>query len=414
MIILTHPTGNANLRAIAASLNAAKQLETFHTSIATFPGNVWDKIGRLPAMNDFSRRSFSEDLRTLTKQHPWRELGRMVANKTGLKSLSKHEHGTFSVDKVYQVLDRKVAATIPTSKGIKAVYAYEDGALATFKEAKKRGIKCIYDLPIAYWETKSQLIQEEVERHPEWASTMMGSIKDSAAKLARKTQELELADVVVGPGSFVMDSLPDWASNKHQIVAPFGSPPLNAGPGITKKHRQEGPLKVLFVGSLTQRKGLADLFAAMQLLDPTQVQLIVLGGLRQPLEFYKKIFPNFVYEPTRPHKEVLKLMASCDVFCLPSIVEGRALVMQEAMSQGLPVIITPNTGGADLAIHEETGFLVPIRSPEGIAKSIQWFIDHRSAIPRMSLRAQEHSANYTWAAYGDTVVQEIEQYLATV
>ena len=99
-------------------------------------------------------------------------------------------------------------------------------------------------------------------------------------------------------------------------------------------------------------------------------------------------------------------MADCDLFCLPSIAEGRALVMQEAMSQGLPIIITPNTGGADLVVPGETGFLVPIRSPEAIADRIQWFVDNRREIPRMGEAARAHAAKYTWETYAGMVVSE--------
>ena len=73
-------------------------------------------------------------------------------------------------------------------------------------------------------------------------------------------------------------------------------------------------------------------------------------------------------------------MRTCDIFCLPSIVEGRALVIQEAMSQGLPIIITANTGAEDLVVAEETGFLVPIRNAEAIAEKINWFITNRTKI----------------------------------
>lgn len=336
----------------------------------------------------------------------------MVAKKGVFSKLAKHETGPFSVDGVYHALDRRVAAAIAKAPAnTTAVYAYEDGALAAFTAAKKAGIACIYDLPIAYWETKQRLMQEEAERLPLWAPTLGGSINDSQEKLDRKTQELELADVVVGPGSFVMDSLPAWASDKHRIVSPFGSPGVPSTATLPIKPTDR-PLRVLFVGSMTQRKGLADLFAAMKLLDPKQVELIVLGSQLVSHSFYQEQCHNFTYASTRPHAEVLKLMASCDVFCLPSIAEGRALVMQEAMSQGLPVIITANTGGADLVIPDETGFLVPIRSPEAIASSIQWFVDNREEIPRMGKVARRHSARYTWSAYGDTVVNEMMDYLA--
>ena len=100
-------------------------------------------------------------------------------------------------------------------------------------------------------------------------------------------------------------------------------------------------------------------------------------------------------------------MRSCDVFCLPSIVEGRALVMQEAMSQGLPLIITPNTGGEDLVIEGRTGFLVPLRSPQTIAQKLSWFLDNREAIPDMGIMAKEHAAKYTWKDYAQKIVDAV-------
>ena len=130
-----------------------------------------------------------------------------------------------------------------------------------------------------------------------------------------------------------------------------------------------------------------------------------------PIEFYQKELPEFTYLPNRPHEQVLSLMRSCDVFCLPSIVEGRALVMQEAMSQGLPLIITPNTGGEDLIIEGHTGFLVPIRSAEAIAEKLNWFLENRSKIPAMGRMAQKHATKYSWEGYGSKIVSALSDFL---
>jgi glycosyltransferase involved in cell wall biosynthesis len=100
-------------------------------------------------------------------------------------------------------------------------------------------------------------------------------------------------------------------------------------------------------------------------------------------------------------------MQSCDIFCLPSLVEGRALVMQEAMSQGLPIIITPNTGGEDLIISGCTGFLVPIRNPEAIAQKINWFIDNKCRIAKMSKKAKNHALKYSWENYAETICKSL-------
>ena len=249
---------------------------------------------------------------------------------------------------------------------------------------------------------------EEALRLPGWAPTLKGGIQDSPKKLERKTQELQLADIVVGPSSFVEDSLPGWAKEKKIIMAPFGSP--EPAPQQEKNSRTDftKPLRVLFVGSMSQRKGLGDLFAAMRLLNRLDIELVVMGSPEAPMEFYRKEYPHFTYEAGRPNAQVLELMRTCDVFCLPSIVEGRALVMQEAMSQRLPLIITPNTGGADLIQQDgSTGFLIPIRSPEAIAEKLTWLLHNRAAVVEMGIHAQLHAAAYTWKKYGDSIINTL-------
>jgi glycosyltransferase involved in cell wall biosynthesis len=96
---------------------------------------------------------------------------------------------------------------------------------------------------------------------------------------------------------------------------------------------------------------------------------------------------------------------------LPSIVEGRALVMQEAMSQGLPIIITPNTGGADLIIEGETGFLVPIRNASLIADKINWFFENKNQLNHMGENAQKHASKYTWENYAKIIIDDLKQIL---
>ena len=89
-------------------------------------------------------------------------------------------------------------------------------------------------------------------------------------------------------------------------------------------------------------------------------------------------------------------------------VEDGSLVMQEAMSQGLPLIITENNGGSDLILEGKTGFLVPIWSPQAIAEKISWFLDNRSMIPEMSNAARRHTAKYTWENYGSIILNSLK------
>ena len=129
-------------------------------------------------------------------------------------------------------------------------------------------------------------------------------------------------------------------------------------------------MRFLFAGALSQRKGLADLFAAMKLVRSPGAELVVMGSPILPMHFYRNQFAGFTHEPPRPHEAVLRLMSSCDVLVLPSILEGRALVQQEAMACGLPLIATRNAGGEDLIVEGETGFLVEPPTPEMLAEKL--------------------------------------------
>lgn len=411
-IFISHPTGNRNVRAVIDSFDRAGMLAGFNTTVAASAASKWLKLLPKSLKQEWLRRSYPK-LSAKVKTRPLLELSRLILPKLGLAAFTRDEYGLASIDAVYRDLDRSFAKSLPDilqEQPFDAVYAYEDGAYETFKMAKHLGLKCIYDLPIAYWETGRRLLLEESKRLPAWSVTLGGGINDSPEKLKRKTKELELADIVVGPGSFVKDSLPEWSRDKKIIMSPFGSPEAGSGSfNVQETKNPKRPLRVLFVGSMGQRKGLGDLFNAVKMFSPNEVELVVLGLPLTSMEFYRSQLATFIYEPGRPHNQVLELMRSCDVFCLPSIVEGRALVMQEAMSQGLPLIITENTGGADLVQDGYTGFLVPIRSPEAIAEKISWFLNNRSAIPSMGNLARQHAATYSWENYGSSIVKQISE-----
>ena len=387
MITVSHPTGNQFVRALLTELHRAGTLDVFFTTISTGSGRRQYDLPR-------------EKIRT----RPFREIVRLAAQRLGARVLTAHETGWASADAVYRDLDKAVARWVAAHPGSGGVYCYEDGALETFRAAKRAGKIAVYELPIAYWETSRQLLLEEAERLPQWEPTLFAT-RDSEEKFGRKSEELAHADLVVCPSRFVRESLPPEARSKC-IVAEFGSP---APPPRTLQHPGGPRLRVLFAGTMSQRKGLADLFAAMKMLGRSDVELVVMGSPVVPLSFYRAEYDAFRYEPTRSHSAVLDLMSACDVLALPSIVEGRALVQQEAMSRGLPLLVTTHAGGEDLIEEGKTGFLVPIRSPSAIAEKIAWFADHRNLLPMMRDAAQQKAASYTWAAYAGKILQAIRR-----
>lgn len=406
MMLLVHPFGNANVRAVLAALDRADRLGKFLTSLGWSNGSPILQALPESLRSEMLRRGYDLPHYKI-KTHPVRESIRLVAEKLGLGGLTKHEVGWASIDRVWNQLDRVAASYLRENHErlkLRGVYAYEDCAAALFESARELGLRRVYDLPIAFWQTARRLLRAEAQRYPDWEPTL-GGTRDSEEKLARKTRELDLAEIVICPSTFVLDSLPEEVRLvKKCVVAPFGSPPKMAD----ESHGTQGrPLRFLFAGALSQRKGLADLFAATKMMKSREAELVVMGSLIAPLQFYRSQFAHFIYEPPRAHAAVLRLMSSCDVLVLPSIVEGRALVQQEAMACGLPLIVTRNAGGEELIIEGETGFLVPAGSPAAIAEKMEWFIENRDRLPGMSAAARAKAAELTWPAYGEKILHAI-------
>ena len=100
-----------------------------------------------------------------------------------------------------------------------------------------------------------------------------------------------------------------------------------------------------------------------------------------------------------------------DVLVLPSLFEGFALVIFEAMSQGLPVIITPTTGGGDIVTDSKEGFIVPIRSSGAITQKLELLITDSNLLTDMSMAAQSKAAEYSWKRYRHNLVKSVKNML---
>ena len=208
------------------------------------------------------------------RRYPWVEIGRLAARQFNLTNLLRHEVGRFSLDAVYRGLDAE-SRPPPSVPDLRGVYAYEDGALASFRKARQLGLSAIYELPIGYWRCYRELMEEEKFLQPEWAVTLQGAA-DSDEKLRRKDEELALATDIVVPSEFVRGTLRKAGPLKARItVLPYGAPAVPSGIQI-ENHATRGKLKVFFVGGLSQRKGLSYLLQAVKRLH-SKVEVTLIG-----------------------------------------------------------------------------------------------------------------------------------------
>ena len=408
--LLAHPTGNQNFRQLGAVLHAHGLLGLTASCLSW---NLDGTLGRLlptGVRGRLSRRSFGPWAAGMATR-PWLEPARLAAQKLGWRGATAHERGWCCVDAVYRDFDQWLARKLPAwqrEHGLDAVYAYEDGALAQFRRAKDLGLRCFYDQPIGHWKAARRLLGEEAERLPEWAATLTGNL-DSTAKLERKDAELAAADVVFAACQFTAETLAasGMPTTTPVVVTPYGAPPP-----ITEEEwaarwtgrAAGGPLRAIFVGGLSQRKGLAEVFAAVRQLRP-HVELTVIG-LPPPgvsCAALQRGLRDCRYLPSLSHAEVLREMRAHDVLLFPSLFEGFGLVILEAMSQGVPVITTRHTGGPEVIRHGEDGFLVPIRDADAIAGLLAGLVRDRARLRDLSRAAWHRSGEFTWESYGAKV-----------
>jgi starch synthase len=397
VILLSHPTANQNVRQTALALAEADLLEEFWTGVNWRENSLLDRLAAIsPRLrNELRRRSFPAELAPFVRSVPGREWGRLAAGQLGWKRLTWDEYGLFSVDAVYRSLDRRVARRVASGLTIKAVYAYDDGALATFRAAREHGIKCIYEHPIISWRVVRQLQREEAELHPEWARTL-GALRDSDEKLLRKDEELALADIVVTASTFARESLARApALTAPVVVIPYGTSLANGRmPSVTAS----GKLRVLFVGALSQAKGLGYLLAAVARLE-REIEFTLIGRRVSPTVPAPSLLDKYRWIPSLPHDELLQEMCRHDVLVLPSLHEGFGMVMTEAMAQGLVVITTPHTAGPDLIDDGVDGFLIPIRSAVAIEEKLALLLREPDRLRTMQEAARRKAHACTWENY---------------
>lgn len=403
---LLHPTGNQNVRAALRGLHRSGLDPVFYTTVA-FPASLCRLVGTVSrrARQELARRVFDEVPAACLRLRPQRELLRQLARRLGLHRLVRHETGFACTDAVYRDLDAWVARRLRrTRRPPHLLYAYEDGALQSFLAARKIGVRRVYELPIAYWRLAQALLGEERQRRPDWAATL-DALSDSRSKLERKDAELAEAELLVVPSSFVVRSLELAPVRPNRVlVVPYGCGVPWHGP--VGRRRADEPLRILFAGTLGQRKGLADLFDALDRLAVPH-ELTLAGPcpwpdcppLRRALERPRRRWLGAV-----PHETLMALMRQHHVLVLPSLIEGLSLVLAEALANALPLVATTHSGAAELVSADGVeGFVVPIRDPDRIADRLTFLYEHEDVRIAMADAARRRAAQLSWRLFEDRI-----------
>jgi glycosyltransferase involved in cell wall biosynthesis len=412
-VVISHSVLNANVRHAVIALSEAGLLHSLHTTI-----NTTAIASRLPdgrIRRQLERRSLPVNLHGPVIGHPVPEILRLAARSLPEQLVTSAWKRRHSIDAVSRAVDRAAATSLGGSQ-VTGVYAYEDGALEQFKRARSLGLATVYDLPIGYWREHKRIIEEETLRRPEWSGTM-NILRDSPEKLRRKDAELSLADAVVVASSYTRSTLnshPSPSLLDRATVIPYGFPPVlprgrERQASDLLRIRSTGTLRVLFIGALSQRKGLADVLdAAEQLRD--RVELTIVGRLVESPNDVPPLargLSRHRWIPSLPHEAILEAMRLTDVLLFPSLFEGFGLVLSEGMSQGAAVLATDRTAAPDLFGDGSAGRLVSASTPMEIVQVLDDWLSHPHKVIAIQAAAQERAQTRPWAAYQSELVAQV-------
>ncbi len=252
------------------------------------------------------------------------------------------------------------------------IHAMPGQALATFRAARKLGVPTVLNHatgPVREW--------VRIMR-PEYARVGL-KLEDAApydaAYFAREDEEYALTDWHCAASTIVRDQLITAGIAREQIwVVPYGADEREFFPA------PEPPrdFRIIFAGQVGLRKGLKTLLDALTLAGRETWRVdfygAVLGEARPDLDAYRGRTPLAFHGPVS-QAQLGEAFRSSSVLVLPSLEEGFGLVVPQALSCGVPCIVSDRTGARDLIRPGENGSIVPTQNPSALAAELAWWAD---------------------------------------
>lgn len=395
-VIFGHPTGNPNSHHAALAHFEAHQLAAFCVpwmpSLSTL--QLLEHAGPLaPMARRLGRRRFQPLAEAPKIQGRLGEIYRLISRATG--------RGDESISYAANDWLMRTMARECRRPGVTAVHAYEDCALWQFVEAKRLGKACIYDMPIGYYPAWEQTQAELVREFADWLPS--GGLPSSRhVRPQQKRQEMELADVVLAPSSFVAKTIRTFHPNKPLALAPYGVDLEFWNPGATNEQSEK--LRFIYAGQMSLRKGIPTLLQAWEKAELRSAELQLVGSWQLSESKKASLPPGVTHVQACSSQALRDHYRRANVFLLPSFFEGFPLALLEAMACGLPAIATSAASGADV-LTECSGCVVPAGDVEALVEALRQFDRNRDSVGAMGRAARKQAEHRTWERYRRAVTE---------
>ena len=277
----------------------------------------------------------------------------------------------------------------------KLVIVHDTSGVVTIRTARSLGAVAVLNQVIGHIMIGDRILREEADLHPEWADSLHAGAPTWLLEQCQ-SEALE-ADHILAPSDYVKDTLVEIGVAPERVhILPFGVRLDRFRPPETPK-KPDGKLRLLYVGQISQRKGLKYLLEAVRRLNDPAIQLTLVGGMVGSGAGLKAYEGWFRHVPNVPHHEVQRLFQEADLFVYPSLHEGSANAIFEAMATGLPVVTTRNSGS--MVRDGQEGSIVPIRDPDALAARIAALRDDPAKRAELGENARWRSYDFTWDRY---------------
>jgi glycosyltransferase involved in cell wall biosynthesis len=388
--------------AVPRILHRSGQLEHFYTDICATKG--WPRLLKLLP----SKLRQRGGLRRLIGRNPAEIPGDRMTCFAGIglefalrrmraRNLSEE---TWAALHVARQFSQRVARS--GFGGASGFYGIAGECLEQMQAARAQGLWTAVEQIIAPRGIVDRLTLEEAERFPDWQEAGPLDLHAEAFG-AREKAEWAVADMIVCPSEFVLRTVIESGGPAERcVLVPYG---VDTRFQIPDRNRIGGPLRVLTVGAVGLRKGSPYVAEAARRMAGRAVFRMV-GSCNLPQPVRSKLGDVVELTGPVPRLEILDHYAWADVFLLPSICEGSATVVYEALAAGLPVVTTGNTGSV---VRDGTdGFIVPIRDADAIVDALTGLHESRGRLAEMSRQARLRAKDFDLSAYGRRLRQALE------
>jgi glycosyltransferase involved in cell wall biosynthesis len=164
---------------------------------------------------------------------------------------------------------------------------------------------------------------------------------------------------------------------------------------------RDRPLRVLFLGRLSLRKGAVELAQAIRQLNKESVEWTFVGASDPSVIDLFSESPNVRLVSHVVRHDVNLYYANADVFILPTHCDGYAITQLEAASMGLPIIASRNCG--EVVVHGKNGLLLDEVTSDAIVEAVKSILRNPSILESMS-RFQSNTGTRTIDELGASLI----------